>query len=116
MNKLLQSLSALGVSASLVSPNLCVEATTNDSPSIKGTHDEVVKLGDAYNPLHGVFAFDKEDGDLTDKITVNGHIDTSKQGVYQLQYQVTDSDGMTGKTSRTVQVVDAPRNLSQSDS
>lgn len=35
MNKILQSLSALGVSATLVSPNLNAEATTNTVPSIK---------------------------------------------------------------------------------
>lgn len=106
MNKLLQSLSALGVSASLVSPNLCVEAVSNATPSIKGTNDEVVVLGSSYNPMNGVSAYDKEDGDLTDKIKVNGHIDTSKQGVYVLKYQVTDSAGAVGSTSRTVKVID----------
>ena len=35
MNKLLQSLSALGVSATLVTPNLNAEATTNTEPQLK---------------------------------------------------------------------------------
>ncbi|WP_086429461.1 immunoglobulin-like domain-containing protein [Staphylococcus cornubiensis] len=110
MNKLLQSLSALGVSATLVSPNLNVEATTNTVPSIKGVEDSVIKVGEDYNPYDGVIAYDKEDGDLTDKIKVNGHLDTTKQGIYTLQYEVTDSDGAIETSSRTIKVVDAPSN------
>ena len=78
MNKLLQSLSALGVSATLVTPNLSAEATDNSIPELKGTKDTIIHKGDAYQPLKGVRAFDKEDGDLTHKITVDGDIDTSK--------------------------------------
>lgn len=39
MNKLLQSLSALGVSATLVTPNLNAEATTNTEPLLLITHN-----------------------------------------------------------------------------
>ena len=109
MNKLLQSLSAIGVSATLVTPNLSVEATSNTVPSIKGIEDTIVEVGKTYNPLAGVTAFDKEDGDLTDKIKVNGHFDTSTKGTYQLEYQVMDSDGAIEKSSRVIKVVDAPR-------
>lgn len=106
--KLLQSLSALGVSATLVTPNLDAEATTNHIPSIKGTDNTKIVIGEQYNPLEGVKAYDKEDGDLTDKITVEGHIDTTKTGTYQLEYQVIDSDGAIEKTQRTIEVVEAP--------
>ncbi|MDT3990758.1 DUF5011 domain-containing protein, partial [Staphylococcus aureus] len=74
MNKLLQSLSALGVSATLVTPNLNADATTNTTPQIKGANDIVIKKGQDYNLLNGISAFDKEDGDLTDKIKVDGQI------------------------------------------
>lgn len=70
MNKLIQSLSAIGVSATLVSPNLSAEATDNSIPQIKGVRDTVINKGADYNLLKGVSAYDKEDGDLTDKITV----------------------------------------------
>ena len=43
MNKLLQSLSALGVSATLVTPNLNAEATTNTEPQLKGVNDIVIE-------------------------------------------------------------------------
>lgn len=74
MNKLLQSLSALGVSATLVTPNLNADATTNTTPQIKGANDIVIKKGQDYNLLNGISAFDKEDGDLTDKIKVDGQL------------------------------------------
>ena len=42
MNKLIQSLS-LGVSATLVTPNLSAEATTNHSPELRGVNDIVIE-------------------------------------------------------------------------
>ena len=68
MNKLLQSLSALGVSATLVTPNLNAEATTNTEPQLKGVNDIVIEKGQEYNLLKGISAYDKEDGDLINKI------------------------------------------------
>ncbi|PAX02235.1 DUF5011 domain-containing protein [Staphylococcus epidermidis] len=81
MNKLLQSLSALGVSATLVTPNLNAEATTNTEPQLKG-----------------------EDGDLTHKIKIDGQVDTSKAGKYKVKYQVTDSDGAEKTSIRNIEV------------
>ncbi|PTI69544.1 DUF5011 domain-containing protein [Staphylococcus succinus] len=104
MNKLLQSLSALGVSATLVTPNLSAEATDNSIPELKGIKDTVIEKGDDYNLLNGVSAFDKEDGDLTDKITISGNIDTNKPGQYKVEYKVEDSSGATDKSIRYIEV------------
>ncbi|MCD8835133.1 DUF5011 domain-containing protein [Staphylococcus arlettae] len=104
MNKLLQSLSAIGVSATLVTPNLSAEATENAIPEIKGATDTIVEKGNDYNVLKGIRAYDKEDGDLTDKITVNGHVDTNKSGKYKIEYQVEDSNGAVDKSTRYIEV------------
>ncbi len=93
MNKILQSLTVLGVSASLVTPSLTASATGNSLPQIKGVEGDVVEKGADYDSLKGIKAYDKEDGDLTDKIKVTGDVDTSKLGKYKVQYKVTDSDG-----------------------
>ncbi|MDT4038836.1 DUF5011 domain-containing protein, partial [Staphylococcus aureus] len=58
MNKLIQSLSAIGVSATLVSPNLSAEATDNSIPELKGTNDTIIDKGEEYNLLNGVHAYD----------------------------------------------------------
>lgn len=104
MNKLLQSLSAIGVSATLVSPNLNAEATDNSTPEIKGAKDVFVEKGSEYNVLNGITAFDKEDGDLTDQITVEGHINTNQAGKYKIAYQVKDSDGGVDTSTRYIEV------------
>lgn len=93
MNKILQSLTVLGVSASLVTPSLTASATSNSLPQIKGVEGDVVEKGSDYDSLKGIKAYDKEDGDLTNKIKVTGDVDTSKLGKYKVQYKVTDSDG-----------------------
>ena len=104
MNKLLQSLSALGVSATLVTPNLNAEATTNTEPQLKGVNDIVIEKGQEYNLLKGISAYDKEDGDLTHKIKIDGQVDTSKAGMYKVKYQVTDSDGAEKTSIRNIEV------------
>ncbi|WP_049398058.1 DUF5011 domain-containing protein [Staphylococcus epidermidis] len=104
MNKLLQSLSALGVSATLVTPNLNAEATTNTEPQLKGVNDIVIEKGQEYNLLKGISAYDKEDGDLTHKIKIDGQVDTPKAGKYKVKYQVTDSDGAEKTSIRNIEV------------
>ncbi|PTJ01245.1 DUF5011 domain-containing protein [Staphylococcus simulans] len=104
MNKLLQSLSALGVSATLVTPNLNAEATDTSVPKLKGVEDAIIQKGENYNLLNGISAYDKEDGDLTDQIIVNGHVDTNKIGKYKVEYQVIDSDGAKDISERYIEV------------
>ncbi|PHK50550.1 DUF5011 domain-containing protein [Staphylococcus edaphicus] len=104
MNKLIQSLSAIGVSATLVSPNLSAEATDNAIPELKGVNDTIIDKGEAYNLLNGVRAYDKEDGDLTHKITVDGNVNTNKTGKYKIEYNVEDSDGASNKSIRYIEV------------
>lgn len=104
MHKLLQSLSALGVSATLVTPNLNAEATDNSVPELKGVEDAIIQKGESYNLLNGVSAYDKEDGDLTDQIKVNGNVNTNKIGKYKVEYQVIDSYGAKEISERYIEV------------
>lgn len=104
MNTLMKSLSALGVSATLVSPNLSAQATTNSVPELKGIKDTTIHKGQDFHPLNGIKAYDKEDGDLTDQIKVNGYVDTNQTGTYKFEYVVTDSDGAERTSVRYVQV------------
>src|SRR5699024_10137206 len=104
MNKLMKSLSALGVSATLDSANLSAEATATSIPEIKGTNDVIINKRNNYNLLNGVRAYDKEDGDLTHKISVDGNINTEKEGKYKIEYTVEDSEGATNKSVRYIEV------------
>ena len=53
----------------------------------------------------GATATDTKDGNLTDKIEIQGNnIDTSKDGKYTVTYKVTDSNGNVATATRTVAV------------
>ncbi|NLD98417.1 MAG: DUF5011 domain-containing protein [Fibrobacter sp.] len=55
----------------------------------------------------GATALDNYNGDLTDKITILGKVDTSKVASYTLTYSVADSSGNEAKKSRVVSVFDS---------
>lgn len=74
----------------------------NQAPTISA-NDRSLSIGDEFNPLEGVTANDQEDGDLTGKIEViKNEVDTSKAGVYEVTYKVTDSQGLS--SIKTIQV------------
>ena len=54
--------------------------------------------------MKGIRAYDKEDGDLTHKIQVDGHVDTTKAGKYKVKYEVVDSDGALETSTRYIEV------------
>ena len=65
----------------------------NTIPNIAGVRNKKIAIGDKFNPLEGITASDKEDGDITSKIVVTGVVDVSKEGQYSLTYSVKDSNG-----------------------
>ncbi|MGL5947502.1 MAG: immunoglobulin-like domain-containing protein [Aeromonas sp.] len=76
----------------------------NGKPMFSGISDARVKQGTAFDPLAGVSASDREDGDLTNQITVDGAVDTQRLGLYPLVYKATDRDGNTTEQVRSVEV------------
>ena len=77
----------------------------NTAPVLNGVKDIEIKVGDKFDPMKGITANDKEDGDLTSKIKVSGKVDTNKEGKYTLTYSVTDSQGLKAEAKRVVTVV-----------
>ncbi|MET2898139.1 immunoglobulin-like domain-containing protein [Vibrio rotiferianus] len=73
-------------------------------PVFSGISDARVHHGSSFDPYAGVTASDKEDGDLTNSITVEGSVDVNTVGTYVLVYSVKDSDNNETKQSRTVVV------------
>ncbi|MGL5245795.1 MAG: immunoglobulin-like domain-containing protein, partial [Sarcina sp.] len=59
-----------------------ITVRSNEKPVIDGASNEVLKVHDSFNPLKGIIAIDKEDGDLIKNITIKGMVNTSKEGVY----------------------------------
>lgn len=83
---------------------------TDEKPVITGANNVTITVGDKFDPLAGVKAIDKEDGDITTKITVSGKVDIGKAGEYKLTYTVTDSNENTVNITRTVKVEEKSSN------
>ena len=73
------------------------------SPTINLKGDSSIQLlvGKKYKEP-GFTATDNKDGDLTDKVTVKGKVNTKKVGKYEIKYTVSDSAGNKTKVTRTV--------------
>ena len=78
--------------------------TKNNAPVINVT-DSSIYVGEEFDALSGAtkgIATDSEDGDLTSKVEVTGNVDTTKPGIYEVTYKVTDSKGL--ETTKTIKV------------
>ncbi|MGX5748118.1 immunoglobulin-like domain-containing protein [Bacillus toyonensis] len=87
------------------------EETPDMEPKLTAPTKTTINVGDKFDPMAGVSATDKEDGDITDKVTVDGNVDTSKPGTYELTYTVSDSKGhkVTAKQTVTVKQTVVPK-------
>lgn len=80
----------------------------NIAPIINA-EDKVLTVGDLFNPLDGVTAYDKEDGVITltaADIIVND-VDINRAGTYHVTYKVTDSQGTS--VEKTITVIVNPK-------
>ena len=73
--------------------------------SLNYTDHMTVDIGSAFTDP-GWAAFDNYDGELSERVSVSGEADTSKAGVYELRYTVSDSNGNTATAVRTVTVAE----------
>lgn len=74
--------------------------TTAPKLTLKGS-DMTLKLNQSYIEP-GYSAIDNYDGDISDKVEVEGKVDTSKLGTYEVTYSITDSSGNKSTVERKV--------------
>ncbi len=89
----------------------------NAIPTIKA-EDKTLTVGDKFDPLKDVTAFDKEDGDITKDVEVlSNDVDTSKAGIYTVTYKVTDSKGasVTKTIAVTVKAKDTQKSATDTE-
>ena len=81
-----------------------VKPEVNEAPVINAK-DITLNVGDKFNLADlQIKATDKEDGDLTDKVAVEGNVNTTKAGVYTITITVQDSKGAVATKKVTVTV------------
>lgn len=72
---------------------------------LKGKINMYLEVGETYKEP-GYEVYDSENQNLTSKVSVNGTVDTSKVGAYQITYSVVNSKNITTAVKRTVIVVE----------
>ena len=81
-----------------------VKPEVNEAPVITAK-DITLNVGDKFNLADlQIKATDREDGDLTDKVAVEGNVNTTKAGVYTITITVQDSKGAIATKKVTVTV------------
>lgn len=89
----------------MVTKSIIVTVVKDMEPVIEAT-DKEVTINQKFSPLDGITSSDKEDGDLTDQVTViENTVDTKKIGTYQVTYQVKDSYGHIVTKSIMISIV-----------
>lgn len=77
----------------------------NNKPEILNVDNKTIYLNDDFDILKDVKVIDKEDGDITDRLVVDGSVDTKKAGEYYIIYKVTDSSRFTNTKKIKITVV-----------
>lgn len=72
--------------------------------TLNGDEQVVINIGNSYEE-QGATVFDNCDGDITNKLTINGEVNTSQVGQYTITYSVMDSANNTSTMTRIVNVV-----------
>ena len=73
---------------------------------IDNKESNLVSLGNSFDPLKNIRAYDSQGKDLTDQILVLGSVDVNNVGRYELIYKVSDSFGNVTIVPRIIEVVD----------
>lgn len=71
--------------------------------TINGSKEMTLYIGSKYED-QGVKVNDNVDGDITDKVTKTGEVDTSKEGTYEITYKVSDSSSNESTETRKITV------------
>jgi hypothetical protein len=79
-----------------IAPIIILSGRTNDSTNVFTSYKEP-----------GFKAIDNLDGDITNKVIFNNNVDTSRLGIYTIEYQVKDTDNNEYSTTRSVLIFDS---------
>lgn len=71
------------------------------SLNILGDNPYYLMNGNNYQE-YGYDSFDKFDGNLTNKVLIENNIDTNKDGIYEIKYKSSNSNGITKTVTRKV--------------
>lgn len=77
-----------------------------NNPPIINFENLTIPIGSRFNPKEGVFAYDENEVNISDKIEiVKNNVDINTPGKYSILYQVTDDRGYLVRKERTITVL-----------
>lgn len=103
LSSILSILSACGSGGDENNPTSREIDTQTPSITIIGDLTITLILGDVYTEL-GAIAHDQEDGEIS--IAINGNVDTTVVGTYEVTYTAIDETGNTTSTTRIIHVLE----------
>ncbi len=90
-----------------VTRTIYVVDITNPTIELNGASTVTLTIGETWTDP-GATASDNVDGNLTDSISINGEVDTTSLGNYQLIYSVSDTSSNTSSVIRLVTITEVP--------
>lgn len=96
-----------------VTRKIIKEDKTSPSINLKGNKAITLYLGNTWKDP-GYTANDNCDNDITNKVVINGSVNTNKLGTYKITYTVKDSSQNQTTIQRTVKVISKPTNSGSS--
>jgi len=85
---------------------LTISSTLINSAPVLYSNDIFLLVDQTFNPMDYVVALDKEEGDITSKVTIEHNTYENKPGSYQITYYVEDKYAYTAKKSVFVYVAE----------
>ena len=87
-----------------------IKIITDNKPTLKlkGNKNITIYKGSKYKEA-GYKSTDECDGNLTDKVRVEGKVDTNKIGTYKITYTIYNSNENKTTITRTIKVVEKPK-------
>lgn len=76
---------------------------TNNQPEINA-NDKEIEINENFDYLKDITVYDKENGDITNKLTYEGSVDTTKAGEYRVIYNVVDNSNFHASKVITITV------------
>lgn len=97
---------ATDINGQQTSKNISVNVIDTTPPVIRQTKKAVVEAGSKFSPQDYLAATDNADGDISNRMLVNGTLDTKDLGKHTITVQVSDSSGNTSAYNLDVTVKD----------
>lgn len=71
----------------------------------QGVNNNSIYIGEQFDPYHYVMAYNGNNKDISDKILIEGDVNTNYPGIYHLTYKIVEKDKVYLTKERTITVI-----------